>query len=114
MRADQIHHAQNTNVTHWYAPLVADAEAGLGDALNAFEIMKAMIEEGVACAQFEDQLSSTKKRGHLERQALVPTSEAIQKKFITLAGLHPLNLAMFELARAYRRNGMAAYSRLQE
>ena len=249
MRADQIHHARNTNGTHWFAPLVADAEAGFGGALNAFELMKGMIEEGVACVHFEDQLSSAKKCGHLGGKVLVPTSEAIQKlvaarlaadvmgvptlimartdadsahlltsdidardaefitgertpegffrvrggldaaiargiayapyaeliwcetskpdleearrfaeailarypgkllayncspsfnwkknlddgtitrfqwelaamgykfQFITLAGFHALNLSMFELARAYRLNGMAAYSRLQE
>jgi isocitrate lyase len=249
MRADQIHHAQNTNGTHWFAPLIADAEAGFGGALNAFELMKGMIEEGVACVHFEDQLSSAKKCGHLGGKVLVPTSEAIQKlvaarlaadvmgvpalimartdadsahlltsdidprdaefvtgertpegffrirggldaaiargiayapyaeliwcetskpdleearrfaeailarhpgkmlayncspsfnwkknlddgtitrfqwelaamgykfQFITLAGFHALNLAMFELARAYRLNGMTAYSRLQE
>jgi len=249
MRADQVHHAQNTNGTYWFAPLIADAEAGFGGALNAFELMKAMIEGGVACVHFEDQLSSAKKCGHLGGKVLVPTSEAIQKlvaarlaadvtgvpalimartdadsahlltsdidprdaefitgertpegffrvrggldaaiargiayapyaeliwcetskpdleearrfaeavlarhpgkllayncspsfnwrknldagtitrfqwelaamgykfQFITLAGFHALNLAMFELARAYRLNGMTAYSRLQE
>jgi isocitrate/methylisocitrate lyase len=249
MRADQIHHAHNTNGTYWFAPLIADAEAGFGGALNAFELMKGMIEEGVACVHFEDQLSSAKKCGHLGGKVLVPTSEAIQKlvaarlaadvmgvpalimartdadsahlltsdidprdaefvtgertpegffrirggldaaiargiayapyaeliwcetskpdleearrfaeailarhpgkllayncspsfnwrknldagtitrfqwelaamgykfQFITLAGFHALNLAMFELARAYRLNGMTAYSRLQE
>jgi isocitrate lyase len=248
-RADQIHHAQEKNGTHWFAPLIADAEAGFGGSLNAFELMKAMIDSGVACVHFEDQLSSAKKCGHLGGKVLVPTSEAIQKlvaarlaadvmgvptlimartdadsahlltsdvdprdaefltgertpegffrirggldsaiarglayapyaeliwcetskpdlsaarrfaeavlskypgkmlayncspsfnwkknlddttiarfqrelgkmgykfQFITLAGFHALNLAMFELARAYRVNGMAAYSRLQE
>jgi isocitrate lyase len=248
-RADQIAHAQSTNGTYWFAPLIADAEAGFGGALNAFELMKAMIEEGVACVHLEDQLSSAKKCGHLGGKVLVPTSEAIQKlvaarlaadvigvpalimartdadsahlltsdidprdaefvtgertpegffrvrggldaaiargiayapyaeliwcetskpdleearrfaeailarhpgkllayncspsfnwkknlddgtimrfqwelaamgykfQFITLAGFHALNLSMFELARAYRLNGMAAYSRLQE
>ncbi len=79
MRSDQIHHAQGTNGTYWLAPLVADAEAGFGGNLNAFELMKAMIEEGVACVHFEDQLSSAKKCGHLGGKVLVPTSEAIQK-----------------------------------
>jgi isocitrate lyase len=248
-RADQIHHAQGKNGICWFAPLVADAEAGFGGNLNAFELMKAMIEAGVACVHYEDQLSSAKKCGHLGGKVLVPTSEAIQKlvaarlaadvsgvptlimartdadsahlltsdidprddeflagertpegffrirggldsaiargisyapyadliwcetskpdlgearrfaeailarypgkmlayncspsfnwkknlddatiarfqkelaamgykfQFITLAGFHALNLAMFELARAYNLNGMAAYSRLQE
>ena len=64
---------------HWFAPLIADAEAGFGGSLNAFELMKAMIEAGVACVHFEDQLSSAKKCGHLGGKVLVPTSEAIQK-----------------------------------
>ena len=79
MRADQIHHAEGKNGIHWFAPLVADAEAGFGGNLNAFELMKAMIEAGAACVHFEDQLSSAKKCGHLGGKVLVPTSEAIQK-----------------------------------
>jgi isocitrate lyase len=63
----------------WFAPLVADAEAGFGGTLNAFELMKAMIEAGAACVHFEDQLSSAKKCGHLGGKVLVSTSEAIQK-----------------------------------
>ncbi len=79
MRADQIHHMDGKNGMHWIAPIVADAEAGFGGALNAFELMKAMIEAGAACVHFEDQLSSAKKCGHLGGKVLVPTSEAIQK-----------------------------------
>jgi len=79
MRADQIHHAEGQNGVYWYAPLVADAEAGFGGNLNAFELMKAMIEAGVACVHFEDQLSSAKKCGHLGGKVLVPTIEFIQK-----------------------------------
>jgi isocitrate lyase len=78
-RADQIHHAEGKNGMQWFAPLVADAEAGFGGNLNAFELMKAMIEAGAACVHFEDQLSSAKKCGHLGGKVLVPTSEAIQK-----------------------------------
>jgi len=78
-RADQIHHAQGKNGTYWFAPLIADAEAGFGGNLNAFELMKAMIEAGVACVHYEDQLSSAKKCGHMGGKVLVPTSEAIQK-----------------------------------
>jgi isocitrate lyase len=78
-RADQVHHAEGKNTTHWFAPLVADAEAGFGGNLNAFELMKAMIEGGAACVHFEDQLSSAKKCGHLGGKVLVPTVEAIQK-----------------------------------
>ena len=79
LRADQIHHAEGQNDTYWFAPLVADAEAGFGGNLNAFELMKAMIEAGAACVHFEDQLSSAKKCGHLGGKVLVPTVEAIQK-----------------------------------
>jgi isocitrate lyase len=79
MRADQVHHAEGKNGVYWFAPLVADAEAGFGGNLNAFELMKAMIEAGAACVHFEDQLSSAKKCGHLGGKVLVPTSEAIQK-----------------------------------
>jgi len=79
MRADQIRHAEGQNRVNWFAPLIADAEAGFGGNLNAFELMKAMIEAGAACVHFEDQLSSAKKCGHLGGKVLVPTSEAIQK-----------------------------------
>lgn len=79
LRADQIHHAEGKNGICWLAPLVADAEAGFGGNLNAFELMKGMIEAGAACVHFEDQLSSAKKCGHLGGKVLVPTAEAIQK-----------------------------------
>jgi len=78
-RADQVHHSENKNGVCWFAPLIADAEAGFGGNLNAFELMKAMIEAGAACVHFEDQLSSAKKCGHLGGKVLVPTVEAIQK-----------------------------------
>ena len=80
-RADQIHHAEGkvSPGQTWFAPLIADAEAGFGGTLNAFELMKAMIEAGAACVHFEDQLSSAKKCGHLGGKVLVPTNEAIQK-----------------------------------
>jgi isocitrate lyase len=79
IRADQIHHAEGKNGIYWFAPLIADAEAGFGGALNAFELMKGMIEGGAACVHFEDQLSSAKKCGHLGGKVLVPTNEAVQK-----------------------------------
>src|SRR5262249_27955324 len=79
IRADQIHHAEGKNGIHWFAPMVADAEAGFGGNLNAFELMKQMIEAGAACVHFEDQLSSAKKCGHLGGKVLVPTVEAIHK-----------------------------------
>jgi len=79
VRADQIHHSEGRNGTHWLAPLVADAEAGFGGVLNAFELTKSLIEAGAAAIHFEDQLSSAKKCGHMGGKVLVPTHEAIQK-----------------------------------
>jgi isocitrate lyase len=79
LRADQIHHAEGTDSIDWLKPIVADAEAGFGGVLNAFELMKGMIEAGAAGVHFEDQLSSAKKCGHMGGKVLVPTSEAIAK-----------------------------------
>ena len=78
-RADQICHYEGRSDVHWFAPIVADAEAGFGGALNAFELMKAMIEAGAAAVHFEDQLSSAKKCGHMGGKVLAPTGEFIQK-----------------------------------
>jgi isocitrate lyase len=77
-RADQIDHSEGKNDTHWFAPIVADAEAGFGGCLNAFELMKMMIEAGAAAVHFEDQLASEKKCGHLGGKVLVPTSQFIR------------------------------------
>jgi isocitrate lyase len=79
IRADQIHHAEGKDSIDWFAPIVADAEAGFGGVLNAFELMKAMIEAGAAGVHFEDQLASAKKCGHMGGKVLVPTQEAVQK-----------------------------------
>lgn len=79
LRADQIHHAEGKNGVYWFAPIVADAEAGFGGSLNAFELMKAMIDAGAAGVHFEDQLSSAKKCGHLGGKVLVPAQEFVQK-----------------------------------
>jgi isocitrate lyase len=78
-RADEICHAEGDDSVDWFKPIVADAEAGFGGVLNAFELMKAMIEAGAAGVHFEDQLSSAKKCGHMGGKVLVPTSEAISK-----------------------------------
>ena len=78
-RADEISHAQGDDSLDWYVPLVADAEAGFGGVLNAFELMKAMIEAGAAGVHFEDQLASVKKCGHMGGKVLVPTREAVEK-----------------------------------
>ena len=79
MRADQIAHADGQESVDWMLPIVADAEAGFGGVLNAFELTKAMIDAGVAAVHFEDQLSSAKKCGHMGGKVLVPAREAIQK-----------------------------------
>jgi isocitrate lyase len=79
LRADQISHSEASLDTDWFLPIVADAEAGFGGALNAFELMKAMIEAGAAGVHFEDQLSSAKKCGHMGGKVLVSTREAIDK-----------------------------------
>ncbi|HEX9216147.1 MAG TPA: isocitrate lyase [Gemmatimonadales bacterium] len=78
-RADEIHHMNGDHSIDWYVPLVADAEAGFGGVLNAYELMKLMIAAGAAGVHFEDQLSSVKKCGHLGGKVLVPTSEFITK-----------------------------------
>jgi len=78
LRADQIHAAEGDTEMYWLAPIVADAEAGFGGPLNAFEVMKAMIEAGAAGVHFEDQLSSEKKCGHLGGKVLVPTSHFVR------------------------------------
>src|SRR6267154_368575 len=87
-RADQTHHLEGKNGINCFAPLIADAEAGFGGNLNAFELMKAMIEAGAACVHFEDQLSSAKKCGHLGGKVLVSTSDAI----LLSPGLFPTRL----------------------
>jgi isocitrate lyase len=77
-RADQIQQVEGKGDTYWFAPIVADAEAGFGGPLNVFELMKAMIEAGAAGVHFEDQLSSEKKCGHMGGKVLVPTQTAIK------------------------------------
>src|SRR5579883_1350408 len=77
-RADQIQHSEGKGDISWYAPIVADAEAGFGGPLNVFEIMKAMIEAGAAGVHFEDQLSSEKKCGHMGGKVLIPTQNAVK------------------------------------
>ena len=85
LAADRIEHAEGNVTRHWLAPIMADAEAGFGGVLNAFELMKAMIEAGAAGVHFEDQLASEKKCGHLGGKVLIPTSHF--KKTLTSARL---------------------------
>ncbi|MFZ0369267.1 MAG: isocitrate lyase [Halobacillus sp.] len=77
-RADQIHHMEGKHEIDWFAPIVADAEAGFGGQLNVFELMKGMIEAGASAVHFEDQLSSEKKCGHLGGKVLLPTQTAVR------------------------------------
>jgi isocitrate lyase len=79
LRADQLNHAEGDDSVDFLQPIVADAEAGFGGVLNAFELMKAMIEAGAAGVHFEDQLASVKKCGHMGGKVLVPTREAVDK-----------------------------------
>ena len=79
LRADQLHHAEGDDSIDFLQPIVADAEAGFGGVLNAYELMKAMIEAGAAGVHFEDQLASVKKCGHMGGKVLVPTREAVEK-----------------------------------
>ena len=78
LRADQIAHGEGDDSIDWLAPIIADAEAGFGGPLNAFELMKSFIEAGAAAVHFEDQLSSEKKCGHLGGKVLVPTSQFVR------------------------------------
>jgi len=77
-RADQIDQSEGGTDTHWFAPIVADAEAGFGGPLNVFELMKGMIEAGAAGVHFEDQLASEKKCGHMGGKVLIPTQAAVR------------------------------------
>src|SRR5438876_3654940 len=77
-RADQIDWSEGRNGTHWYAPILADAEAGFGGPLNAYELMRSMIEAGAGGVHYEDQLASEKKCGHLGGKVLVPTAQFVR------------------------------------
>jgi len=99
MRADQIAHADGQHTIDWMLPIVADAEAGFGGVLNAFELMKGMIEAGAAAVHFEDQLSSAKKCGHMGGKVLVPTREAIQKLIAARLAADVLDVPTVLIAR---------------
>jgi isocitrate lyase len=99
MRSDQIQHAEGRNDVYYFAPILADAEAGFGGTLNAYELMKAMIEAGAAGVHFEDQLASAKKCGHLGGKVLVPTQEAIQKLVAARLAADVLDVPTILLAR---------------
>ncbi len=98
-RADQIHHVEGQNGIDWFAPLVADAEAGFGGPLNVFELMKSMIEAGAAGVHFEDQLSSEKKCGHLGGKVLVPTQQFVRTLIAARLAADMLNVPTVLIAR---------------
>jgi isocitrate lyase len=99
LRADQIAHAEGKDDIDYFAPIVADAEAGFGGVLNAFELMKAMIEAGAAGVHFEDQLASVKKCGHMGGKVLVPTREAVEKLIAARLAADCLGVPTILLAR---------------
>src|SRR5436305_4600220 len=100
MRADQIESAEGKKSgTYWFAPIVADAEAGFGGSLNAYELMKAMIEAGAAAVHFEDQLSSAKKCGHLGGKVVVPTREFVEKLIAARLAADVCGVATILIAR---------------
>lgn len=98
-RADQIQHMQNKSDIDYFVPLVADGEAGFGGPLNAFELVKAMIEAGAACIHLEDQLSSLKKCGHMGGKVLVPAHEFIEKLVTARLASDVLNVPTLLIAR---------------
>lgn len=99
LRCEQIDSVNGDNAKEWMAPIVADAEAGFGGNLNAFELMKAMIEAGAAGVHFEDQLSSAKKCGHLGGKVLVPTQEAVNKLIAARLAADVLDVPTLVIAR---------------
>jgi isocitrate lyase len=99
IRADQIAYVEGQDPIDWMLPIVADAEAGFGGVLNAFELMKSMIEAGAAAVHFEDQLSSAKKCGHMGGKVLIPAREAIQKLIAARLAADVLDVPTILIAR---------------
>lgn len=104
-RADQIQHSEDSGHIHWFAPIVADAEAGFGGPLNVFEIMKAMIEAGAAGVHFEDQLSAEKKCGHMGGKVLVPTCQAVKNLVAARLAADILGVPTLLIARTDANGG---------
>ncbi len=99
LRADQIDHSEGLHDTYWMAPIVADAEAGFGGTLNAYELMRAMIEAGAAAVHFEDQLAAEKKCGHLGGKVLVPTGAFIDTLMAARLAADVMNVPTILVAR---------------
>jgi isocitrate lyase len=98
-RADQINHAEGKDDVYWFTPIVADGEAGFGGSLNAFELMKAMIEAGAAAVHFEDQSAALKKCGHMGGKVVVPTQEFITKLIAARLASDIVNVPTILIAR---------------
>lgn len=98
-RADQIEHMRNETYHDWFAPIIADAEAGFGGSLNTFELIRALIEAGAAAIHLEDQLSSEKKCGHMGGKVLVPTKNAIEKLTAARLAADVMNVPTLIIAR---------------
>ena len=98
-RADQIHHSEGKHAIDWFAPIVADAEAGFGGPLNVFELIKMMIEAGAAGVHLEDQLSSEKKCGHMGGKVVLPTGSSIRNLIAARLAADVCNVATILIAR---------------
>lgn len=98
-RADQIQHSEGTGDTHWFAPIIADGEAGFGGPLNVFELTKAMIEAGAAGVHFEDQLASEKKCGHMGGKVLLPTQQAVRNLIAARLAADVMGISTLIIAR---------------
>jgi isocitrate lyase len=113
-RADQIDHSEGKHGTYWFAPIVADAEAGFGGCLNAFELMKLMIECGAAAVHFEDQLASEKKCGHLGGKVLLPTPQFIRTLSAARLAADVMGVPTLVIARTDANSAMLLTSDVDE
>src|SRR5436309_6533980 len=114
LRADQIDWSEGRNGTEWLAPIVADAEARFGGALNAYELMRGMVEAGTAGVHFEDQLAAEKKCGHLGGKVLVPTSQFIRTLTAARLAADVLNVPTVPVARTDARSATLLTSEVYE
>ena len=110
-RADQIAHSEGKDEIDWFAPIVADAEAGFGGPLNVFELIKAMIEAGAAGVHLEDQLASEKKCGHMGGKVLIPTRAAISHLIAARLAADVSDVPTIIIARTDANGGGAAHQR---
>ncbi len=114
MRADQIANLSGSQDTHWFAPIVADAEAGFGGPIHTYELMKAMIEAGAAGVHFEDQLASEKKCGHMGGKVLVPTSQFLRTLTAARLAADVLDVPTILMARTDARDATLLMSDIDE